>query len=278
MCNYVAAYDTESLRCIHGVRSIVKQHKRYDAPATFFIVGELLEHPEIADELAALLDDPLFEVASHTYTHELVKPHLSFGNQAPAESLLHEQIERSVQLIESTFDTKVAGFRTPSGFYTGLRGEKTLLRILWDNGIRYVSSKLMGRGDTVPSELSEPYWYDEEDILRPLLELPGHDWHDNVLKGYNFCPTAWPPSLPWGYPERPPQTPEEEAAIYRKGLDYAVAHGASYYSPIMHPWSIYRFHRDAETVGLMLAHARDKGMRMLNFGMQYREIAESCVM
>lgn len=272
MTRYVAAYDTESLRCIHGVRSIVRQHRARNAPATFFLVGELLTHAEIAAELKDLLDDPLFEVASHTFTHELVKKHLSYGNDAPGEALLRDQIERSVGIIQDTFQREIVGFRTPCGFYTGLRGETALLRILWDNGIRFVSSKLMGRGDTVPSELSEPYWY-EEDILRPLLELPGHDWHDNVLKGYNFCPTAWPPSLPWGYPERPPRTPAEEAAIYEKGIDYAVGHGATYYSPILHPWSTFRFNRDAETVALLLDHARVKGMEIQNFGMQYREYA-----
>lgn len=273
MTNYVAAYDTESLRCINGVRSIVKQHKKHNAPATFFLVGELLEHKEIAHELRELLDDPLFEVGSHTQTHELVKVHKAYNNGAPGFAMLIEQITKSISIIENTFGKPVVGFRTPCGFYDGIKGEAALLRLLWDNGIRYVSSKLMGRGDTVPSELSEPYWY-EEDILRPILELPGHDWHDNVLKGYNFCPTAWPPSLPWGYPERPPQTPEEEASIYFKGIDYAVEHSYTYYSPVLHPWSVYRFNKDAETIGLLLEHAAEKRMKPMNFGMQYRQFVE----
>lgn len=275
MTNYVAAYDTESLRCINGVRSIVKQHQKYNAPATFFLVGELLAQPELAEELVQLLDDPLFEVGSHTYSHELVKPHKSLGSNVPNDEKLREQIEKSIQIIGDTFHKPILGFRSPCGFYNGIRGETKLLRMLWDNGIRYVSTKLMGRGDTVPSELSEPYWYDGEDILRPIAELPAHDWHDNVLKGYNFCPTAWPPSLPWGYPEKPPQTPQQEAAIYRKGMDYAVGHGTAYYSPVMHPWSIYRFNHEAETVGLLLQHAKESGMQLLNFGMQFRQFMQA---
>jgi peptidoglycan/xylan/chitin deacetylase (PgdA/CDA1 family) len=273
--NYVAAYDTESLRCINGVRSIVKQHKKHNAPATFFIVGELLTHKEISEELAVLLDDPLFEIGSHTFSHELMKQHKFYNNLAPDSSLLKEQIEKTNELIKATFKCNIVGFRTPCGFYNGIKGEHVLQRLLWENGIRYVSSKLMGRGDTVPSELSEPFWYDEDDILRPLLELPAHDWHDNVLKGYNFCPVAWPPSLPWGYPERPPKTPQEEAAIYQKGISYAIQVNATYYSPVLHPWSTYRFNRDAETIELLLSFAETNGMKMMNFGMQYQEYCES---
>ena len=62
---YLAAYDVESVRCIKGVRSIVKQHKKHGIPATFFMVGELLEDPAWAAEAQELLNNPLFEVQSH---------------------------------------------------------------------------------------------------------------------------------------------------------------------------------------------------------------------
>ncbi len=269
MTKYLAAYDTESIRCIHGVRAIVAQHLKYNAPATFFIVGELLEDKRWAEEIKELMDSPLFEVASHSYTHIIVKPHKSFQNEAPEQSFLRDQIVKTNERLKETFGCDIVGFRTPCGFYEGLKGNTEILRELWDSGIRYVSSMLMGRGDTVPALLKQPFYYDSEDILRPLLELPGHDWHDNVLKGYNFCPITWPPELPWGYPKAPPSTPQEEFAVYKKGLDYAVENHLTYYSPIFHPWSVYRFNSDAETIGLLLEYAQSKNMECANFFQMY---------
>jgi peptidoglycan/xylan/chitin deacetylase (PgdA/CDA1 family) len=72
MTRYIAAYDTESPDCLAASHTIVDVHRRYDMPATFFITGRVLE--ENPTEYRALLDDPLFEVASHTYLTRLFDP------------------------------------------------------------------------------------------------------------------------------------------------------------------------------------------------------------
>lgn len=268
MTNYVAGYDTESLRCINGVRAIVAQHKKYNAPATFFIVGELLEDKELAKEYKKLLSDPLFEVASHTYTHILIKK----TQRCPSVDLdfVKEEIRKSKEIIEQVFEKEILGFRSPRGFYGGISGESELLRALWDCGYRYVSTKTMASKDVPPAELTEPSWY-TEDILRPIAELPGHDWHDNILNGFTPHSIAWPAALPWGYPEKVPTTAKEEADIYSRGMDYAYDKGYSYYSPIFHPWSVYRFNSDAEHIGLLLSGAKQKGMKMMNYSMQFEQ-------
>lgn len=44
MTRYIAAYDTESPgACLAACRRIRKGHEAFDFPATFFIVGKLLE-------------------------------------------------------------------------------------------------------------------------------------------------------------------------------------------------------------------------------------------
>jgi peptidoglycan/xylan/chitin deacetylase (PgdA/CDA1 family) len=51
-----------------SVEQITRVLKRYDAPATFCIVGKVLERA--GEDLAYLLkDNPLFDIASHTYSH-----------------------------------------------------------------------------------------------------------------------------------------------------------------------------------------------------------------
>ena len=70
MTLYIAAYDAESAECLAACRRIVQAHRRHELPATFFITGKVLEADP--DEYRRLLDDPLFEVASHTYSHKML--------------------------------------------------------------------------------------------------------------------------------------------------------------------------------------------------------------
>ncbi len=147
------------------------------------------------------------------------------------------------------------------GFPDGLKGEDQILKVLWNNGIRYVSSKAVGRHGTIPASLSDSFYYDEEDILHPLLEIPVHGWHDNVLKGYNYCPMLWPPLYTWSAILTPPETPQDEFLIYRKWFEEAEKMKLSHFGPIFHPWAVYRFNQKAETIALLLNYIQEKGIQ-----------------
>ena len=79
MTLYIAAYDTESPSCLAACRKIVEVHRRFDMPATFFLVGKILMADP--DDYRELLDDPLFEIASHTYSHKMLRTILSVDQQ-----------------------------------------------------------------------------------------------------------------------------------------------------------------------------------------------------
>ena len=91
MTRYIAAYDTESPRCLAACRTIVEMHRKHAMPATFFITGKTLEaDPE---EYRRLLDDPLFEIASHTYSHKSLRDHPFCGPAVPLEEIREELLE-----------------------------------------------------------------------------------------------------------------------------------------------------------------------------------------
>ena len=74
MTMFIAAYDTEhSTECLPACHAITEVHRRMGIPATFFIVGKRLE--DNAKEFRAALDDPLFEIGSHTYSHKMLRDH-----------------------------------------------------------------------------------------------------------------------------------------------------------------------------------------------------------
>ncbi len=72
MTMLIAAYDTEhATECLPACHAITEVHRRMGIPATFFIVGKLLE--EQGKEFHAALDDGLFEIGSHTYSHKMLR-------------------------------------------------------------------------------------------------------------------------------------------------------------------------------------------------------------
>lgn len=250
MIDYLASYDVETERCLPGVQAIAKQHKKRNIPATFFIVGELLENEGWAKEIAQILNDPLFSVQNHTYTHFL----LQFGSKVDDEYLcrLSSEVEKTNILIERYFSHIPTGLRSPMGFEHGMTGETSTLQVLWSNHIRFISSQALGPHGTVPSLLNGAFYYDKEDILHPIFEIPIHGWHDNVLKGYNYCPVLWPPVYDWSVIQSPPKTPHEEFLIYRSWCEKAIELKLDHFAPIFHPWAVNRFNQKAETIGLLL--------------------------
>ncbi len=253
---YVAAYDLEADPevSLPAARALAVVHRRQNAPATFFIVTRLLE--AAGAEYRAILDDPLFDLQSHTHTHFHLK-------DQPITDDLRREIELPRRLIRETFGREVIGLTAPGGHTDGLRGQRALLELLHDNGFRFLRSDGRGPGETVPAPLTQPYWY-AEDGFPDLLEVPLQCWHDNVLKGYTGVPAAWPPVLPWGLPEAPPETPEEEFAVWRRGVDHAVQQGLRITMPTMHPWSICRMDPEARTIELLLDYVRSLGMEIVS--------------
>jgi hypothetical protein len=137
---------------------------------------------------------------------------------------------------------------------------------MWENGIQFLSSELRGPGEYIPYfPFTQPYWY-KDDGYPKLLELPGHDWHDPAVVG--LTPprlVPWPPVFPWGYPSKLPKNAREEFEVYKPAMDYSVDNKLFYYSPVLHPWSIYMFDKKCEIVDLLLSHAKRRDMRITSY-------------
>mgnify|MGYP000911727872 FL=1 len=128
---YIAAYDTESQGCLAACRKIVEVHKRLEMPATFFLVGRTLEAN--AAEYKALLSDPLFEVASHTWSHKLLCDNAMCGKAVSPEEK-REEILKSKALIEQVFERPCVGLRPAVGFDTGFKGATDVLALVREAG------------------------------------------------------------------------------------------------------------------------------------------------
>ena len=268
MTAYIFHYDLEDPElCLKATPRLVELHLRYEVPATFFLLGRTLESR--GSELRRMIpDDSLFDIQSHTYSHRMLKDNRMHG---PGLSLdeLRIDIRRGIELVEAVFERPCIGVRSGCGFFKGLQGEPARLSVLRHCGVEFLSSDLRGPDDSIPGGLTQAYWYDEEGA-GTLLELPGHGWHDNVLKAFDTgLRMAWPPLVGWGIPSRPPRTPEEELQVQRAWIGRAVELGLDYISPVYHPHSIYRMHHECKTVELLIMHLRQAGIETTTYGALY---------
>jgi len=279
MTYFVPAYDTElyetsSLRektptCLEACYKIVEIHSRYRIPATFFIVGRALEaHPQ---EFKTLLDDPLFEIASHSYSHKMLRDHPLCGPAATPEEI-REEIFRGKAIVEQVFQRPCRGLRAGCCFVEGLRGAPDVLQVIQEAGYQYISSMAWGPDYSLPAPLNQSFTYQAEGFPG-LREFPGHGWHENLLKGNNrvfgwgaqrvlLFPSLFPEAIPANYVT----TPQEEFHYNNQFfIDRALAERLTYVSLIWHPWSLMLFDPHMEMLELTFEYLRQQKMETCTF-------------
>ena len=274
MTRYIAAYDVEKPECLDAVRAIVAMHRRHQMPGTFFITGVTLEGAP--EEYRRLLDDPLFEVASHTYSHKMLRDHPLCG-PAVSDDEIGVQIDRGKEAVERVFECPCLGLRPGCSFEHGLRGAPEVLRRVQDSGLAYVSSMAWGLDYSLPAPLSnQPFSY-VDDGYPDLWELPCHGWHENLLKDHNrWGPrriTLWPPAMPEAIPDDFLQSPEQESALNRVFLERAAADSLPFVSLIWHPWSLGAFDPEMRMLDQTFSAAREIGLEPTTYAAFWQELA-----
>jgi len=266
MTTYLAAYDTENPKCHAALPRIVEIHEKHGMPATFFIVSGIVPGHEA--EMKALLDNPLFEIASHTHTHELLATHSRSVAPPVPEHTLPDEILGSKQRLEDLFGRQVNGFRPPWGYGEGLKHTPRLLELLKEGRYQYVSSVLWGPNDTLPAIIQPAYTYAAQGYPA-LWEIPSCGWHENVLKkavvslGDVAAPSApFPGAIPAGLFA----SPEDEFAINRIFIDRAVKVGNPHVTLIWHPWSLGGFDPEMKMLDLTFSYVRELRLLCGKFG------------
>lgn len=272
---YIAAYDTESPDCLTACRKIVEVHKWFEMPATFFILGKTLDANPA--EYRELLDDPLFEIATHTYSHRMLRDNEFCGSAISLEEK-QQEIFKGKESVERVFERPCIGLRPGCGFDNALKGEPEVLELLRQAGIQYVSSLLWGPDYSLPALLREPFNYKDEGFPE-IWELPGHGWHENLLKDHNkWGPrrlTLWPSPFPEAVAGGFCKTPQDEFKVNRVFMDRALESGKSFVSLIWHPWSLNKFDPDMKMLELTFAHARRLGLKPCTYAQLYESVSGS---
>ena len=212
---YIAAYDTESPACLAACRKIVEVHKRFEMPATFFIVGRTLDANPA--EYRKLLDDPLFEIASHTYSHRMLRDN-DFCGPAVSMDERRKEIFKGKETVERVFERPCIGLRPGCGFVNAFTGAPEVLELIKEAGFHYVSSLLWGPDYSMPALLREPFNYKAEGFPE-IWEIPGHGWQPQPRGTKKADPRA--PAFPRSHTARILQNGQRriqsQQGLYRQG-------------------------------------------------------------
>ncbi len=271
MTVYAASYDLENMElCVPAAQELVRIHRKYSAPATFFCVGRVVE--QRGEELRRIFDDdPLFDIQSHTYSHRMLRDHIIHGPAIPVEEMWTE-IGKAADIIERVFGRRPIGTRSGCGFKEGMQGEPERLRIIVECGMKYISTHLRGPMETIPAPLTQPYTY-ADDGFPQLWELPAHGWHDNVLKGFSGHPTMFPPIYPFALPPGPVRNAQEDFEAAKPWIDYAVEQNLTFVGLCYHPWSLYRLDPQCKTIDLLLGYLHARGVKVVSYTELYEMVS-----
>jgi polysaccharide deacetylase family protein (PEP-CTERM system associated) len=158
------SWEQRESRVVENVNRLLRLFDRYDATATFFVLGWIADHHP---EVVRAIDDHGHRIACHGYNHRLLY------DQSPEE--VRADVERSLDAITSLTEQQPVGYRAPSFSITdwaadilsdlGFEYDSSLYRV--ENHGRYgsVSTDRSGGTTRLQSGLRE--------VELPVFDLPG---------------------------------------------------------------------------------------------------------
>jgi peptidoglycan/xylan/chitin deacetylase (PgdA/CDA1 family) len=209
---------------------------------TYFILGDYLRQGK--EQLGPMYlqqvfqpNNPLVEIAQHTYSHGTVLPIKTRPDRTPmSPAQFKQELQKTNSIIEDCFGLTPSGVRMPLGYVNGFQGHKDLVEIVKDCNLDYVNADSRSpEGDVclpffAGDKKRQPYHY-----CSGVLEIPAHGWHDTVFSGRTKT---------LGRVDVKPWTPEKITESLNElifSTERLCAEDDFYLSLAFHPWSMRLF-------------------------------------
>jgi peptidoglycan/xylan/chitin deacetylase (PgdA/CDA1 family) len=174
------------------LRGAAQLHRQLQVPWTIFVTGKTLQ-ARTADILA-VANDPLVEIAQHTYNHTLLKsifmdprdgrpcPHgggCTYFRPGGSLEQIRQEVATTQHLIEQLLARRCMGLTGPWGYYRGLLDRPDILDILYQCGIRYLRTYARDHRDCQPTPFDvQPFFYHQQGFP-DMLELGVQGYQDD---------------------------------------------------------------------------------------------------
>jgi peptidoglycan/xylan/chitin deacetylase (PgdA/CDA1 family) len=236
-------------------------------PGTLFVVAKKIE--DDASSFAPYTNSAMLEFQQHTYTHLALKacmrdtdgtlgivdwPTAQSGDDVRAE------VRTANRILEQKLGIRCHGLSAPFGYFMGFADRPDILKILHEEGIRYVRSFQLnkeGRALAEPLPLDFDLFSYEPQGYPDILEF--------CFKGHSDV--GW--ALKYGWESR------DEYVNYLKHSIDIVERTNSVWGIVMHDWSLVQFDRDLSVLADVLAYARQRSAEVVTFGQAYERLISS---
>jgi len=242
-------------RFLEQARSL---HDRLGAPATLFVVGQTLER--WVPQFQAITADPLFDIQQHTYSHQLLKTvYIEDGRsvrvmRGVSVEETRAEVRTTSALLAEHLGVQCIGLTGPWCYYRGLRDRPDILKVLWEEGIRFTRTDGRNEHDWHPVSMDlQPYWYDALGFP-DVLEIPIHGWHDCVIRDE---------VLGW-------ENVDGYVDSVRPYIDRAAAEDIVF-SLCQHDWSSIRADPQMQGTEALIRYAQNQGLRIMSYRAYYEE-------
>lgn len=179
-------------RMLSGINNLMD---KYGAERTLFILGKTLKdfHDYFSSRDFQNLfpnENPLVELAQHTYNHLTFSPISSVPNKDYVdEKTFIGDVKKSNGLMKKVFGKNSVGLRTPDGYSRKI--PEQIAKKLKENGLEYISSN--GRnseGGLNPQIIEGGNLRQPSRYKSGILEIPSHGWQDSAFTGLTKTPTS----------------------------------------------------------------------------------------
>ena len=191
----ILGYDVETASdntagFLAGARRL---HREHGVPWTIYLTGRTAE--ACTDTILEVMEGEadLLTVGQHTYNHVLFKSvfmtpgdgkpvHDGFPNffkEGGTPEQLRQEVASTQQLLRDRLGLECTGLTGPWGYYRGLADRPDLLRLLADNGIRWVRTWARDHRDCQPTPFEvQPFFYVDQGFPE-ILELGVQGYQDD---------------------------------------------------------------------------------------------------
>ncbi|MGD9276820.1 MAG: polysaccharide deacetylase family protein [Candidatus Pacearchaeota archaeon] len=249
--------DAESnKRILSGIDILMD---KYRAERTLFILGKTLKDFEgyfSNKDFKKLFpnENPLVELAQHTYNHLTFNPISSVPNkECVDEKTFIDDVKKANGLMKKVFGKNPVGIRTPYGYSRKI--PEQVADSLKETGLEYISS--CGRDS---EDGLNPRIIEEGNLRQPskynsgLLEVPSHGWQDSAFTGLTNTPLR-------DVPKNKGEISSFYKKLFRQAKEIEQKHGQEIYLGfVMHPWAINIYDSNLEFLSNLMEYTKKENI------------------
>ena len=232
-------------------------HRKYMAPCTLFVLGQVLE--KNVRHFQEIASEDMFDIQQHTYSHTrlktVVEEHDGSVNVYGSGTLgdIAQDITEASSLLKKCLQVNCIGLSGPYGYHRGLSDKPEVLEILQDAGIGFVRAYTRNEQDWGPVALDvQPFWYKPQGFPK-ILEIPGQDHQDCHYREIH----GW-------------ENTEGYLSHLKSSLEYVARHDLTW-SVCFHDFSSIRDDPKMTIVSGLIEHARKRHVRIITCKEYYEE-------